>query len=334
MTDVAIWEEVGQLLDAEESDLRPDQLPSLIEFQFDKIKSLEKKVQEAVDNAEKASREASEAQSLRAGRGIFKDYKREAIEGLQGAGMSLSKAVQSNSEAQRLSFEFQEVLAKISKILLLVGITNTANSRIVVRELELRMKGASEEEVSELARKELLSVVRQLKEQEDFHRKQERVLRKIESHDEKLRFVASEYHRFEAELRAQADIDNRHSQQLESQFEADKRHEAELRAQAEADRRHEAELKAQAEADRRHEAELLAQAETDRRYEAELKAQAEADKRHSEELKAQARLDALLDERITALERDMGGLKSKALAGYIAIVVGSLALVLSIVNFL
>ena len=49
-----------------------------------------------------------------------------------------------------------------------LGVSNLAMNRSVVRGVEMRLKGASEEELDELARQEILGVVRQLKAQEDI----------------------------------------------------------------------------------------------------------------------------------------------------------------------
>ena len=57
----------------------------------------------------------------------------------------------------------------------------------MVRELELRLSGASKEQLSDLARQEVASVVRQLKEQEDLFQKQEQMKKGIKRHDLKIK---------------------------------------------------------------------------------------------------------------------------------------------------
>ena len=70
-----------------------------------------------------------------------------------------------------MSFEYQKKLGEITKYLFGLGVTNIAMNRSVVRELELKLQGASAEELDEFARRELLGVVKQLKAQEDIMKK-------------------------------------------------------------------------------------------------------------------------------------------------------------------
>ena len=49
-----------------------------------------------------------------------------------------------------------------------LGVSNLAANRTVVRELELKLKNASKEELSELARQEITNVILQLRAQEDM----------------------------------------------------------------------------------------------------------------------------------------------------------------------
>lgn len=138
--------------------------PELISRQLNKMEVLDIKISTMTKNAESAAKAAQDANkeiSLWGGR-------KEAIEQLQNSGKQLALAVQSNAEAQQHSFTLQKELAEISKFLFLLGSTNIAQNRIVIRELELKMQGASQEKLSKLAKEELLSVIRQLKAQEDI----------------------------------------------------------------------------------------------------------------------------------------------------------------------
>lgn len=55
-----------------------------------------------------------------------------------------------------------------------------------MRELELKLKGASEEELDELARREIISVVKQLKAQEDIMKKQSDLSDKVRIHESRI----------------------------------------------------------------------------------------------------------------------------------------------------
>lgn len=185
-------------------------LPELIHGQISKLNELDAIVQTALKAAEKAEERAKAAAELSAGRGFFKDKKKEAIEHLQSAGVDLAEAVQSGAQAQKTAFEFQTRLAEISKYLFSLGVNNVAANRMVVRELEARLKGASEEELSELARQEVLALVTQLKEQEDLLKKQEDLRKKqdllgqkLDGHELKIKHVFEQVDDQDLRLKAQ-----------------------------------------------------------------------------------------------------------------------------------
>jgi hypothetical protein len=166
-------------------------LPELIQGQIGKLNELNFSVKKALEAAEQAEKRAKAASERSAGRALFQDKKREAIEELQTAGIDLASAVQSSAQAQKISFEFQTRLADISKYLFKLGVSNIASNRMVVRELEKRLSGASAEELSELARQEVLTVIQQLKEQEDILRKQAQMMRVLKEHDGKVAHLLS-----------------------------------------------------------------------------------------------------------------------------------------------
>lgn len=164
-------------------------LPELIQGQIGKLKELDEGVIKALDAAKKAEEKADRAKNLSAGWSLFGGDKKKAIEGLQQAGVELAGAVQSGAKAQKLSFEFQTRIVDVTKYLFNLGVGNIAANRVVVRELELRLSGASKEQLSDLARQEVVSVIRQLKDQEDLLRKQERMQERIKEHDRKVRHL-------------------------------------------------------------------------------------------------------------------------------------------------
>ena len=172
---------INEELDENFSKMNNTDFPELIS-QLGYLKSLEKKTNAAQIAAENAKISAQESKNLPAG--WFK--KQDAIEALQKSGVEIAKAVDLQSEAQKLSFQFQQKLAEVSKYLFGLGVSNIANNRFVVRELELRLKNASEEELSELAKQELLTVIRQLKAQEDVVKKLKNLTVSINNVDEKI----------------------------------------------------------------------------------------------------------------------------------------------------
>ncbi|MEH7653482.1 hypothetical protein, partial [Bacillus safensis] len=131
-------------------------LPEIISTQVKKLNEVDINVKKAMYAAREAEDSAEKASKLSAGFG----QKKKAIEELQKVNVSLAKATQSGVQAQKTSFEFQKKLAEISKYLFSLGVSNIAHNRMVLRELEMRLQNASEEEISELAQQELMQVIK------------------------------------------------------------------------------------------------------------------------------------------------------------------------------
>lgn len=152
-------------------------LPYIMKDQFNEISNLGKKVNEAMDKAASAKDRAE--QKIKPI--LFK--KAAAIEALQNTTYEIADAQVTVVDAQTLIFNYLNKIGEITKYLFSLGISNIAMNRMVVRELELRLKGASEEELSDLAKQELMGVIRQLKAQEDIMEKQEKTLSIVKDHD-------------------------------------------------------------------------------------------------------------------------------------------------------
>jgi len=164
-------------------------LPEIIHEQVDKLNDLDVGVKKALAAAEKAGQRAKEAGKLSASFWSISDQKKAAIEGLQKASIELADAVQLEAQAQKLSFDFQTRLADITKYLFSLGASNITNVRTIVRTLKMRLEKASEEEINEFARKELWSVIQQLKEQEDLFQKQERMKEDLSKHGKNIKYL-------------------------------------------------------------------------------------------------------------------------------------------------
>lgn len=290
-----------QIIESGLSGFNEKDLPVMIQGQISKLKELDKSVKKAMKAADVAKDSANSARSKSAGFG----KKKVAIEELQSAGIDLAEAVQSGAEAQKISFEFQTKLAEISKYLFGLGVSNIASNRFVVRELEMKLKGASKEELSELARQELISVVKQLKEQEDILRKQENFSKIIKTHDERLKVQFQKSQQIDEQLQVHAEIDKWHSEQLKIHAETSKRLGERLKAQVELGRLHSEQLEAHAENNKVHDEQQKIQAETDKKLEEKLQAQAEIGKKLKNQLESQAEFDKLHDERLKILAENI-----------------------------
>ncbi len=81
------------------------------------------------------------------------------------------EAVNNNANASKALFNNQVKLAVFSKKLYAIGIMGIAANRLVVREIKKRLEHASQEELNELARYELESVVNELQQQQRLEKK-------------------------------------------------------------------------------------------------------------------------------------------------------------------
>lgn len=181
-----------------------------IEGQVEKLNELSNVIEKAIEAAENAKESAERAKNKSAGFG----KKKTAIEELQSAGVALAEAVQEEAEAQKVSFEFQRKLAEISKYLFGLGVSNIASNRFVARELEMKLKGASQRKLSELAQQEIMNVVKQLKEQEDILLQLQNIFKVLKSHDEGLEAQSCKILEIDEKLQAQAETAKRYGDQL------------------------------------------------------------------------------------------------------------------------
>ncbi len=254
-------------------ELNASQVPSIIKEQFTGLKVLKENVSEAIRKADSAKNSAKLAKDKSTG--LFQ--KKAAIESLQEATVDLADAQISTAHAMEVSFEYQQKLAEITKFLFALGVSNIAMNRSVVRELELKLKGASEEELDEFARQELIAVVKQLKAQEDIMKKQSDLSEKVKAHEVKLRTHEQRDTEYEKLLKEQLDHEEKQNALLEKQAEKDREHDKILAEKAEKDKIQDAALARQAEIDAEHAREIAAGLEKDRRQDEQIARQAEID---------------------------------------------------------
>jgi hypothetical protein len=212
-------------------DVKQADLPVIIAKQYDKLKELEDNVERAYTLAQSASDSADNAYYKSAGFG----HKKAAIESLQDAVKDLGSAQISAAEAQKISFEYQTKLAEITKYLFGLGASSIAMNRSVVRELELKLKGASAEEISDLAKQELVNVVTQLKAQEDIMLKQDKIMKEVKANHEgisqinaDITKINSETDKHETAISDNADRIEQNKKELTAQHLKDEEHDRAL----------------------------------------------------------------------------------------------------------
>lgn len=238
------------------------EIPSIITSQFKEMSRLQEHVEIAIQKAGQAKEAANRAFEKSTGLG----HKKEAIESLQSATVDLAEAQVSETEAQMVSFEYQKQLGKITQYLFALGVSNLAANRSVVRELELKLSGATKEELSDLARQELLNVVRQLKAQQDLMDKQNELSKKVKRHEETLIHHQAKSEVLAKQVQAQANKNAEQDRKLDASVRKDVWQDNKIAEQAQKDAEHDQLLTAGAARDVEHDKALAKQAEKDKQH--------------------------------------------------------------------
>lgn len=141
----------------------------------------------AVQNSQTKANEAkTKASSLKEKEYPFFGKKKAEIEDLQEVVIALGNAQVDSATAENELLIYQDKLAEASRYLFGIGIAGLSANRMIIRELELKLKNASKEQLSSLATKELESVLRQLKAQEDTFVRLEKQEETLQVHKKKL----------------------------------------------------------------------------------------------------------------------------------------------------
>lgn len=159
------------------------QVPVIISNSMNSLKNIQAKIQETKQMAEDAKEQAESAWLVDVG---FWRRTTPALEALQRAGKCQSEAVVGISECQELLFKQQCVLAQCTKYLFMLCCANLASARIAVQEIQASLQGASQEEISDIAKNELQKTMQQLKQQIDILEQQERLKNKVSKLDVEL----------------------------------------------------------------------------------------------------------------------------------------------------
>ena len=208
-----------------------EQLPTIIGNTFKHIYEVDRKISNAVSRTEEAKKLADEASQKNAGWSFFGSDKKEAIEALQSAAISQANALSDSVDANKELFNNQKKMSEALRYLFGLGVANMAANRTVVRELELKLKNASQEELSELARQEITNVILQLRAQEDMQYKLENHDRILREHKGGIDKILGEINSFEERCKEvlgrtemlQNDVESK-EKELTNKFIEEKRH--------------------------------------------------------------------------------------------------------------
>ena len=162
------------------------QMPVIIGDSMNSLKAIQQKIQETQQKAKDAKEQATDAWLIEV---AWYTRTVPALEALQRAGKCQSEAVIGISECQELLFKQQYILAQCTKFLFMLCCANLANAKIAVKEIQMRLQEASENEISDMARNELQKTIQQLKQQIDLLEQHERLKRKVDKIDEKMKSI-------------------------------------------------------------------------------------------------------------------------------------------------
>ena len=128
-------------------------------------------------------------------------------------------AIDNNANATKALFNAQTKLAEFSNKLYAIGLMGIASNRMVVRQIKLRLEHASEEELSELARQELESVLYELKLQQSIADKVDRVEANLNEAINKHNQLAEHVDENQADVLAKIEAVNKDMKSSQEQFE-------------------------------------------------------------------------------------------------------------------
>lgn len=249
---------VTEFAEIENINISEEELPDVISEQFLAIVEIDKKIQEATENCATAKANADKMILAKA------MNKKEAINSTQDAVRSLSEAQAALTEAQKMLFENQQRMANGMRYLLVLGASTISMNRVVIAELEAKLKHATKEQLSEKAREELIGVIRLLREQESAFSKQDRMSDQINAHDLEIEAI----HHIDA-----------------MQDETDKKHDSLIAENATKNAEQDEQIAAGIQKDVEQDERITVSAQKDVEQDSEIQRQQKVDKQHDEQLK-------------------------------------------------
>ena len=181
------------------------QVPELIQSQFAIMGDLKKEIESASNKAFDAKESVINEVSPSS------VSPKAAIQSLQSATLDLANAQESAMNAQKLQFDYQQKLADITKFLFRLGLTNIAMNRVVVEELEYKLRNATQEELDDLARAEIENLLKRLKMQQDIDQKQSELTKLLKEQADTNVSQAEE-------IKVQADKDEEHDRRIDELY--------------------------------------------------------------------------------------------------------------------
>lgn len=201
--------------------LPPEKIPSAVQCCILDLSKIEERVNRALNNSHQAGELAGRAAKVELAWYKVGD-KAKAIEALQKAAEAMSGAQQDQADAIMAILDYQKKMSAAMKYICGLGMANIANNRAVVRAIRKTFEGASRVNLSEMARKELDTLITQLNAQEDVLVKQEQIAyvartnkSAIDVNKEAIKAINALDEEQEKELARQRGKDDEHDRRLD-----------------------------------------------------------------------------------------------------------------------
>lgn len=166
----------------------------VIDREYQEVRSC---VDAAKRQAESAMQSAQKAAEQSSGRRRIS--KRKVIESLLASDKEQALAVEANTQATSKITALQEKIINATKAVFTLGVSSIAANRSVYQQLEMKLQGASEQELSDYAQKEILAVMKQLNEHLDIMAKQEHLKDKLHQQQESIDDLKVGYNQLKGE---------------------------------------------------------------------------------------------------------------------------------------
>lgn len=224
-------------------DVSEEDLPDVISEQINAIVEIDKRIADAEIRCATA-KETADKMILAKGLN-----QKDAINTTQNAVRSLAESQTALADAQKMLFENQKQMTDGMRYLLALGASSIAMNRVVIAELESKLKRASKEQLSEKTREELIGVVRLLREQESAFSKQDRMSDEIKIHGREIESI----HRVDA---MQNETDKKHDSLIAENASKNVEQDRQIAEGAKKDVEQDSEIQRQQNVDRQHDEKL------------------------------------------------------------------------------
>lgn len=295
-----------EALDANQMIVDASKIPALVNEQVKKLKALDEKVQDVLANAKDAKDSADRARSCKKS-GVFGIARADALETISDAVKALGDANENNAQGLSEVFGFMQSLAEISKGLFGLASMSMVAHNTVVQQLELEMRGASGEKLSELAQNELERTISILKNQGNVLAEQDKQKKRLEAMQLRLNALSNEGEQHDAQqdelLEQHSQTVQEHAQMIAANMEHDAQQDELLEQHSQTDQEHAQMIAANIAHDAQQDGLIAENMEHDAQQDQQLARHAEKDAEHD-------RLIAELREENQVLRANMDDLRS------------------------